>query len=70
MDRFGLYVALTAAVVMATVVGVGAWVALHWPEGGLRRLVHDSPVESAAFAVGLVLLGVAVVYFATVPWGS
>ena len=48
----------------------GAWVALHWPEGSLRRVVHDSPVESAAVAVGLVLLGVAVVFFATVPRGS
>ena len=70
MPPSGFSVALTAAVVMATVVGVGAWLALHWPEGGIRRGMHDSPVESAAFAVGLILPGVAVVFFATVPRGS
>ena len=70
MSTLGLLVAVTAAVVLAAAVGGGAWVALHWPEGKLRRLLHDSPVESAAFAVGLILLGVAAVFFATVPWGS
>ena len=70
MSPLGLFVAVAAAVVLAAVVGGGAWVALHWPEGSLRRVVHDSPVESAAVAVGLVLLGVAVVFFATVPRGS
>jgi hypothetical protein len=70
MSLSGLLVAVTAAVVLAAAVGSGAWVALHWPEGSLRSVVHDSPVESAAFAGGLILLGVAAVFFAAVPWGS
>jgi hypothetical protein len=70
MSPSGLFVAVTAAVVLAAAVGGGALVALHWPEGGLRHVVHDSPLETAAFAVGLILLGVAAVFFATVPWGS
>jgi len=58
-DRPVIYVALTAALVAATAVGVGAWVALRWPEPRPRRVVHDSPAGSAVYAVGLVLVGVA-----------
>ena len=66
----GVFVGAVAAAVVAVTVGAGAWGALHWPQAGLRRAILDNPVDSAAFAVGLILLGVAVLFFATVPWGS
>jgi hypothetical protein len=70
MDWTSLAVGALAAAAVAAAVGSGAWGALHWPQTGLRRAIHDNPVDAAAFAVGLVLLGVAVLVFATVPWGS
>jgi hypothetical protein len=70
MDWTGVSVGALAAAVVALAVGAGAWGALHWPQAGLRRAIVDNPVDSAAFAVGVVLLSAAVLFFATVPWGS
>jgi hypothetical protein len=70
MDWTSVAVGALAAAAVAAAVGGGAWGALHWPQPGLRRAIHDNPLDAAAFAVGLFLLGVAVLFFATVPWGS
>jgi hypothetical protein len=70
MDWSGFSVSVLAAAAMGGMVGVGAWVVLHWPEEGLRHAIHESPLDVAAGAVGLFLLGIAVLFFAVGPWGS
>lgn len=70
IDWSGLYGSVIAAATIAAAVGAGAWVVLHWPEAGLRHAIQEKPVDVAAFAVGFVLLGAALLFFATVAWGS